>query len=872
MRPSALLYMYRHRLRSHGVQELLAAVGIAIAVALVFAAIVAEQSISSSADRVVRTVIGPASLQLQSRSGDGFDESMLSRVKRLPGVKQAAPLLEQTATLVAPGGRSVRVQLAGADLRLAVLDGLGETLPIGALSTDQIGLSRTSARVLGIGAAGAGGSAVTLKLRGRTYELKVSSVLGEREAGALSQALLAVMPLSRMQRLAGLPGRVTRIFVQTQPGREADVRAELGALAGGRIEVAQADRDIALLREALGPSDLASGLFAAIGALLGFLLAFNAMLLTVSDRRRVIADLRIAGARRTTIVEMVLFEALCLGIVASVVGLFAGYLLSVGAFHQSTGYLAEAFSLSGGTVVHGGAVALALGGGVLATCLASIVPLLDLRRGRSRDAIYKESGAPGHSLGANTRIRLAGAGLALIGAASVLWALLPSAAIPATALLALATVLAVPLAFAGVLSLAEMASERLQRVSILPLALASLRATTIRSLALAATGAVALFGSVALGGARSNLLAGIHSFANSYVADAPIWVSNPGDNQAVNSFAADPASASASSYPSSRPSSPSSSSTPTSPIAARIARVPGVASIRAFQGGFVTLGSRRVWVIARPAGAQRHVLESEVQAGQASTAVALLSKGGWIALSSSIAAEHHVGVGGTLTLPTPSGPRPFKVAATTTNLAWPPGVIFMSAASWSRDWASGEPTALGVTLGAGANAEATRAAIEKALGPSSGLEVSLASERASKIDTLAGEGLGQLREISILLLVAAIVAMAAALGSSIWQRRSGLASLRLFGAKRLSLQGILLLEAMLMLGAGCVTGAIAGVYGQVVIDGFLRQVTGFPLQSPATSAQPVETLALVLLGALAIGAIPGWLACRVRPVLALAEE
>ncbi len=847
MRPSTLVYMYRRRLRAHGVQELLAAVGIAIAVALVFAAIVAEQSISSSADRVVHTVIGPASLQLQSRGADGFDEALLARVKRLPGVKQAAPLLEQAATIAGPSGRGVRVQLAGADLRLAVLDGLGETLPIGALSTDQIGLSRASARALGIGAAGAGGSAITLKLRGRRYPLTVSSVLGSREAGALSQALVAVMPLRRMQSLSGLPGRVTRIFVQTQPGREAQVRAELQRVAGERVEVAPADRDIALLAQALGPSDLASGLFAAIGALLGFLLAFNAMLLTVSDRRRAIADLRIAGARRVTIVEMVLFEALCLGIVASLVGLLTGYLLSVGVFHQSTGYLAQAFTLSGGTIVRGGAVALALAGGVLATCLASIVPLLDLRRGRARDAIYKESGAPGHSLSRATRIRLAATGLLLVAAASALWMLVPAAAIPATALLALATVLAVPLVFAAVLRVAELASERLQRIAILPLALASLRATTVRSLALAATGAVALFGSVALGGARANLLSGIHSFASSYVADAPIWVSSPGDNQAVDSF-------------------------PAGRHAAAIARVPGVAAVRSFQGGFLQLGSRRAWVIARPAGAQRHVLESEIRSGRASTAIARLGAGGWIAVSEQIASEHHLPVGGTLVLPTPTGPRSFRIAATTTNLAWPPGVIFMSSADYARDWASGDPSAFGVTLRPGASPQAARGAIEAALGPASGLEVSLASERAAKIDTLAGEGLGQLREISLLLLVAAIAAMVAALASSIWQRRAGLAGLRLFGAKRLSLQGILLFEATLMLGAGCLTGAVAGAYGQVVIDGFLRHVTGFPLQSPTTSAGPVETFAIALAGALAIGAIPGWLACRVRPVLALAEE
>lgn len=857
MRPSALLYMYRRRLRTHGVQELFAGIGIAVAVALVFAAIVSESSISSSAARVVRTVIGPSSLQLRARGPDGFDEALLARVKRLPGVRQAAPLLEQSVTVVGPGGRRLRVQLAGTDLRLAVLDGLAETLPIGSLSSRGIGLSQAAAQALGIGPsairqaaverAAAGRPSVSLKLRGHAYALRVTAVLGHEAAGALARAYAAMMPLARMQQLADLPKKVTRIFVQTDPGRRTEVAAELRRLAGGRLEVAPADQDVALLGQALGPSDLASGLFAAIGALLGFLLAFNAMLLTVSDRRRAIADLRMSGARRATIVEMVLFEALCLGVPASLAGVLAGYALSSGVFAQSTGYLAEAFTLSGGTVVSARAVALSLAGGVLAACAASAVPLLDLRRGRPRDAIYRQDGAPGQALSSGLRARLAGAALCLLVGASALWLALPAAAIPATALLALATLLAVPLAFALVLRAAGALGERLQRISILPLAISSLRATTLRSLALAATGAVALFGSVALGGSRNDLLSGIGSFAHSYVSDAQIWVSNPDDNQAVDTF-------------------------PGTAPAAAIARVRDVAAVQAFHGGFLQLGNRRVWVVARPPGAERHVLESQLRAGSLSAALAHLDEGGWVAVSEQVAAERHAGLGDKLLLPTPTGPHEFRIAATTTNLAWPPGVLFMSAADFVRDWATSDPTALGVQLRPNADPRAVRAAIQTALGRSSGLEASLAATRARRIEALASEGLGQLREISTMLLIAAIVAMAAALGSSIWQRRAGLAGLRLFGATRLSLQGILLIEAALMLIAGCLTGALAGVYGQVVIDAFLRHVTGFPLASPTTSTRPLEVFALVLAAALAAAALPAWLACRVRPVLALARE
>jgi putative ABC transport system permease protein len=847
LRPYALLYLYRRRLRAHAVSELLAGVGIAISVALVLAATVAEGSIAGSTSRVVRAVVGQADLQLRAQGSDGFSERMLARVESVPGVKQAAPLLEQTATVLAPSGRHVTVDLAGTDVSLAVLDGLAHTLPLDALTPGGIGLSKAAADTLGVSASAAGASGVTLQLRGHSTALRVSAVLGPEAAGAVSGALVAVMPLARLQRLAGLPGRVTRILVQTVPGRQNAVRRGLQKLAAGRLNVAGADEDVTLLDQALRPSNLASQLFAAIGALLGFLLAFNAMLLTVPERRQAIADLRLAGTRRGAIVQIVLFQSLCLGIVASVVGLAAGYALSVWVFHQPTGYLAEAFTLSPGTVVGVRPLLFAGLGGLAAACLASGVPLLDLRRGHARDAVYRDLGDPGNALGRRVQQALFATALAVLLAATLVFVLAPSAAILAGAMLALATVLAVPLAFAAVLAGARWIGWRRKSLTSLPVALASLQATTLRSLALAATGSVALFGSVALGGSRDDLLRGIHSFASSYVADADIWVSNPGDNQAVNEL------------------SPHG-------YTAAIARVAGVASVRAFQGGFMQLGDRRVWVIARPPGGSREVLRTQIVSGASRQANLRLAQGGWIAVSEQIAAERHTGVGGSLVLQTPTGERRFRVAATTTNLAWPPGVIFMGSGDYSRYWQTAAPTALGVELQPGVSASSVRLAIQHALGRGSGLEVSLASARAARIDKLAGEGLGQLGEIATLLLLAAIAAMAAALASSIWQRRPTLAGLRLLGVKPSRLRRILLLEAMMMLGAGCVTGAIAGVYGQLVLDGYLKHVTGFPLARIATGGRPFEIFAFVLALALALVAAPGWFASRVPPGLALEDS
>lgn len=845
MRPYALIYLYRNRLRVHTAQELIAGIGVAIAVALVFATLVANGSVAGSASEVVHAVVGSANLQVRARDTNGFDEHLLARVERITGVKQAAPLLEQTATIVGPQGRRVTVDVAGTDISLATLNGLAHTLPIAALSPGGIGLSKTSAETLGIPLSSRGAS-LSLNIRGKANHLKVSAVLGPEAFGALSQARVAVMPLAPLQQLAGLPGRVSRILVETYPGRETAVRSQLQRLAGSGLDVAPANQDVTLLRQALGPSNQASELFAAISALLGFLIAFNAMLLTVPERRQAIADLRVDGTKRIAILQMVLSQALFLGVFASIVGLLAGYTLSIRVFHQSPGYLSRAFTLGTNTVIGVQPLLLALGGGILATSFASMIPLLDLRRGRALDAVYSEDGVPGNGLDTDTQRWLFVTALGLLFVVSALFAFVPSAAIIACFLLALATVLAVPVMLAGVLQTAGAIAQRYQKFTILPVALISLRATTLRSLALAATGAVALFGSVALGGSRDDLLRGINGYTSHYVGSADIWLVNPGDNQAINDFSI------------------------THRITS-IARLPGVASVHSFQGSFITFGGRRVWVIAWPPDTRLELLDNQVTAGDSTTAARRVHEGGWITLSAQIAAEHHVGIGDALRLPTPAGSTSFRVAATTTNFGWSPGAILASTVDYRRAWRNAAPTALGINLTLGAHSQRVRREIERELGPNNGLEVQTAQTREAGIDASASEGLSQLGEISTLLVLAATLAMIAALISSIWQRRVSLASLRLEGTKPSRLRRVLLIESMLMLSAGCLTGALAGVYGQAVIDSYLKHVTGFPVASVTAGQRPLEIFALVLVAVSVIAAIPGWFASRVSPILALDE-
>jgi predicted lysophospholipase L1 biosynthesis ABC-type transport system permease subunit len=176
-----------------------------------------------------------------------------------------------------------------------------------------------------------------------------------------------------------------------------------------------------------------------------------------------------------------------------------------------------------------------------------------------------------------------------------------------------------------------------------------------------------------------------------------------------------------------------------------------------------------------------------------------------------------------------------------------------------------------VSLKPGASAPEIARRIRQLLGPSSGLIVRTSSSLQRSIEDLAREGLGQLREISNLLLAAAILAMAAALTSAVWQRRRALSGLRLCGVSPGRLRRILLLEAGLLLSAGCITGALAGLYGQAIIDGYLGRVTGFPITTITAGAWLLEIVALVVTIVFAATLTPIVLASRVSPSYALAE-
>ncbi len=254
---------------------------------------------------------------------------------------------------------------------------------------------------------------------------------------------------------------------------------------------------------------------------------------------------------------------------------------------------------------------------MLAALLASARPLLDLRRGRPVDQVLREQGEAGQ-IERRVTVRLALIGLALIAIVTILALAVPSFTLLGGALLAVAAVCLVPfVSHTGIIGLLRPLGERSK--GVLPIALVELEATATRSIALAAIAGLAVYGSLAIGGARSDLIHGVESAIHQDSDTAQLWVTS-GDNV----FNTD--------------------SFKTGNVPRELARAPGVSAVRADQGGLLTVGDRRMLIRGHEPGIPTIVQSSQILQGDYYAASRLMRQGGWATVSQGFAAERHLHV------------------------------------------------------------------------------------------------------------------------------------------------------------------------------------------------------------------------------------
>jgi putative ABC transport system permease protein len=839
MRLSSIWHLYRIRLRSRLFQELFAVLGIGVGVALLFSSQVASSSLLSSVAQLSKGIVGRADLQVIARNSTGMTGRRLGEIRATPGVKVAAPLLEANAEAIGPKG-SESVELVGADSNLMHLGGrlvsestLEPFAGIGAIVMPAPLAQRTGVEKFG--------QELTLQLYGRSVNAPLYEQLRRGQIGTLVSSPIVVAPLTYAQELTGLQGRVSRVLVLSAPGQGSRVRASLERLAAGELNVEPTDYDERLFTKAAAASNQSTELFAVISALVGFLFAFNAMLLTVPQRRRLIGEMRQDGYMPWTVVWVLLLDATVLGVAACLLGLVLGDEISAHLFRSVPGYLGSAFTVGTQRIVGARSYIVAASGGMLAAMVAVLSPLRDIL---SRDPSAAGARRMRAARAQTTTIPGIGALLSLGAAAAILFGA-PQAAVFGMVLMVVGLLMVLPLALAATMAGMSRLAQLL-RSATPHLAAMELGATGIRGVAIAATGAIAAFGTVAIQGAHGDLLRGLEGAAQDMNASTNVWVSASGSYNLLQ----------------------------TQPFAeqrlSELRALPGVSQVRVYRGSLFDFRERKVWVIAPPPQSEPLLPRSQISSPDPELSEERVRHGGWIVLSQAIAAELHLKVGQSLTLSSPK-PTRFRLAGLSTNIGWAPGAIIMNSEDYARAWGSQDASAYEVLTGPYARLGGVMREVRDILGPNSGLTVSSAEEHRQRQGQLSREGLARLSQIALLILIGAVLAMVAAMATLVWQRRPRLAKLKLEGFSPGDLWRTVLLESLLLLGCGSAVGALFGLFGQQELDRALSSVINFPV-SPSVGVLTALSTFGVLCAAAAIAlSLAALAATQVSPAVALQE-
>ena len=395
-------------------------------------------------------------------------------------------------------------------------------------------------------------------------------------------------------------------------------------------------------------------------------------------------------------------------------------------------------------------VAEAVAAGMVAAFAGVLLPLRDLfMRPKWRGALSHRSWVIGQAT----------LGIACFAVTTVILIFHPAGSNLGNFTLIVALLCLLPFLFTGVVAAFARLQPTLNRPSPrVTLTHLQVPKTRVRSLAIIATAAVACFGVVSIQGAQRNLQSGLDASARGIDSGAGIWVTPRGES---NAFATTPFT---------DPGAPST-----------LSRLPGVRSVSEYRGSFLSWGDRRLWILAPPSSSAHMIPSSEIVSGHLALAGARLREGGWAVVSRELAAEHGLQVGQAFVLPSPE-PEKLRVAALSTNLGWPPGAVILNSQDYASGWASSEPSGYEIDTQLGAQPAIVRREVQRALGPQTGLVVETAGEREQRHFNLASQGLLRLTEIRFLVLIAAMLAIAGALGSLIWQRRGYIAFVRSSGS------------------------------------------------------------------------------------------
>jgi ABC-type antimicrobial peptide transport system permease subunit len=409
-------------LLSRKLRTSLTAIAIVLGVAMISGTYVLTDSIDQAFDRIFTdirkgsnaVISGKSAFDLSEGSGvtePTFDESLLEDVRELPGVAEAEGGVDSEPTqFVGDDGKAV-VYGGAPNLGFSIANGESRFNPLtllegawpgpGEVVVDEETASKEDFEV---------GQTVGVQAEGPEERLRISGIVQFSSGLTIGGATLAGFDLPTAQRLFKKVGRLDEIAVASEPGvSETELVGEIEEILppGTQVltssEQAQADAEetedfITFLQTFL----LA---FGGIALFVGAFVIANSLSITIAQRTREFATLRTIGASSRQVLGTVVVEALVIGTLASLVGLFLGLLLAEGLFSL---FDAVGFTLPNtGLVFESRTVVVALAVGILVTLLASVYPGLRATMVPPIAAVREGATVPGEPLDAVRSARTA---------------------------------------------------------------------------------------------------------------------------------------------------------------------------------------------------------------------------------------------------------------------------------------------------------------------------------------------------------------------------------------------------------------------------------------------------------------------------------
>jgi putative ABC transport system permease protein len=383
MRRVALKALWTRKLRT-----LLTGFAIVLGVATITGTFVLTDSIRNAFDSIFTTiyrgtdavVTGKAAFDVSEDSGaevPSFDESLLDKVKGLPtvaaavgGVGGQAQLIDDDGDVIRFGGApNIGFSVDPTQPRFNSIVLKEGTWPrANEVAVDTGTASKKDIEV---------GQQIGVQGSGAVRQLRVAGLFDFSSEGNIGGATLAAFDLPTAQRVFDKVGRLDQIRTAassgtTQPELVASIEDILPPTAQVRTGEGQADEDAS---ETQGFISFLQGFLLAFGGIALFVGAFviaNSLSITVAQRTREFATLRTIGASRRQIMRSVLFEALVVGLLASVSGIVLGLALAKGLFwlFEQVGFTLP----NSGLLLETRTVIVALLVGVLVTVIASLRP------------------------------------------------------------------------------------------------------------------------------------------------------------------------------------------------------------------------------------------------------------------------------------------------------------------------------------------------------------------------------------------------------------------------------------------------------------------------------------------------------------------